>query len=191
MKHSFTFTLALALLLAGPATAQRSKNSQREEVDPQLKPLNEPPRSDSARGPNESSSKDRTVDISPPPNDAKDHPEADIEPADGITEMKPWDPHQADKDIEVGIYYFKEGNYKAAESRFRGALHWQDNNAEAKFRLAQTLDKTGRAYEARRYYEAYLKILPTGEFAKDAKKALGRLAKTEAANKASAATSRP
>ena len=135
-----------------------------------------PPRSD-PRGPNDSSSKDRNVDISPPPDDYK-HEGSDLigpEPGPGFVEMKPWNPHQADKDVEVGMYYFKQKNYPAAESRFREALYWQDNHAEALYRLGIVLEKQGKNPEAKSYYQQYLKILPNGDLARDAKKGLARV----------------
>src|SRR3954468_19986743 len=115
MKHSFTFTLALALLAGSPLIAQSTpEETQRRDINPDLKPANEPPRSDGTRGGDESSSKDREVDLSPPSND-KDHPgsmeEIGPEPATGVMETKQWNPHQADKDVEVGLYYFKQKNY--------------------------------------------------------------------------------
>jgi tetratricopeptide (TPR) repeat protein len=187
MKHSFTFTLALALLAGSPLIAQSTpEETQRRDINPDLKPANEPPRSDGTRGGDESSSKDREVDLSPPSND-KDHPgsmeEIGPEPATGVMETKQWNPHQADKDVEVGLYYFKQKNYRAAESRFREALFWQDNHAEATYRLGTALEKLGKKAEARECYEGYLKILPNGELAKDAKKALDRVSTTQSSKK--------
>jgi tetratricopeptide (TPR) repeat protein len=196
MKHFFTFLLALSVLVAQPSLAQTSKeDQQRREINPDLKPTNEPPRADDARRGDESSSKDRDVDISPPTND-REHEGSMLggpEPAEGVMELKPWNPHQADKDVEVGLYYFKQKNYRAAESRFREALHWQDNHAEATYRLGTALEKLGRLNEARQYFQTYLKILPEGPLAKDAKKALDRLnASTQSAKKLpNKATSRP
>ncbi|HWR15230.1 MAG TPA: tetratricopeptide repeat protein [Terriglobales bacterium] len=202
MKHFLVLPLSFGLLV-GVAVAQNRPvtppvdrdDAQRREINPDLKPGNEPPRSEgSVRGPNESSSKDRNVDISPPPGDNR-HPGSTLEGPDeasGITEMKPWNPHKADKDVEVGLYYFKQKNYKAAESRFREALYWQDNHAEATYRLANTLDKVGKKDEARQFYESYLKILPNGDFAQECKKALDRLASVESSGKIAAKpTSRP
>jgi len=124
---------------------------------------------------NYSSSKDTQGDINPPSGDST-HPGADLNNApDDVMETKPWDPHKADKDIEVGTFYFKQGNYKAAESRYREALTWQDNNAEAMYRLGATLEKEGRLLEARMYYEGYLKILPGGQFARDIHKQMEKM----------------
>lgn len=194
MRRPFYFVLALAISVASPALAQEPVNTRQDKIDPAMKPANEPPRSDpNARSGVDSSSKDRDVDISPPPND-KDHPGSEMEvidEANGVSEMKPWNPHEADKDVEVGLYYFKQNNYKAAESRFREALYWQDNHAEANYRLGMALEKLKKPVEARYYYEAYLKILPNGPFAKETKKALDRLATTESSKKISKPIARP
>jgi tetratricopeptide (TPR) repeat protein len=190
MKRSFSFMLAVALLAASPLAGQEPTGTQQDQIDPTMKPATAPPRSDPHTNPNarrgeDSSSKDREVDISPPANDAE-HPGSEmevIEEANGVSEMKPWNPHQADKDVEVGIYYFKQNNYKAAESRFREALFWQDNHAEANYWLGNALEKLKQPSEARYYYEEYLKILPNGPLAKDAKKALSRVSSTESSRK--------
>ena len=98
-----------------------------------------------------------------------------------VSEFHPWDPHKAGKDIEVGDFYFKRKNYRAAEDRYREALLYKDNDAIATYRLAACLEKMDRADEARAEYESYLKILPYGPEAADAKKAIERL-KGAAAN---------
>jgi len=141
-----------------------------------------------------SSSKDEPVDLSPPPDDAKTHPnsaEAVREAEDaagllegdelgGIQEFHPWNPHKAEKDIEVGEYYFKQKNYRGALDRFQEALYYQYNNAVATFRVGECQEKIGESDEARKAYEAYLKLLPEGPFAAKAKQALARLGKADA-----------
>ena len=42
-----------------------------------------------------------------------------------MSEFHPWNPHKAAKDIEVGDYYFKRKNYRAAEDRYREALFYK------------------------------------------------------------------
>ncbi len=122
-----------------------------------------------------SSSKDTKGDITPPRGDSL-HPGADITNSpDDVQETRPWNPHEADKDVEVGTFYFKRGNYKGAEARFRDALKWQDNHAEATYRLGETLQKEGRLLEARMYYEQYLKILPKGEFAEASRREIEKM----------------
>jgi tetratricopeptide (TPR) repeat protein len=155
----------------------------------------EPPRSDRVRvddldsGVGESSSKDTLIDLSPPVNDDKVHPESSAAVADaegatssgGITELRSWDPHRAAKSVEVGDFYFKRKNYRAAEDRYREALRYKYNDAVATIRLAVCLEKLGILDEARAEYESYLKILPRGPQAAEAEKAIERLKRDTAA----------
>ena len=130
----------------------------------------------------DSSSKETQIDISPPPNDAKEHPQSGSALTDegssangGPMEFHPFDPHKAAKDIEVGDYYFKRKNYGGAESRYREALVYKENDAIATYKLAICLEKLNRPDEALTEYENYLKILPNGPEAGEAKKAIDRL----------------
>src|SRR6201987_3751397 len=127
-----------------------------------------------------SSSKDTRIDLSPPADDAKKHPESgaaamDAEDAGGVQDFKAWDPHKAAKDIEIGDFYYKRKNYRAALERYKEALVYKPNDALATYRLAECQDKTGNGSEAIKHYRYYLKILPHGPFALDAQKALERL----------------
>ena len=132
-----------------------------------------PPRSDGV-APDESSSKQTQIDITPPADDVKSHPEADLSDT-GVDEFTPWNPMMAMKDIEVGDFYYKKENYGAAISRYREALEFKPHDAEATFRLAEALSKTGDTAEAIQNYQAYLKILPNGPYAKKAHEALEKL----------------
>src|SRR5215467_12983273 len=135
----------------------------------------------SARASEMSSSKDTRIDLSPPANDQKAHPMSGAAVSDAedvasdVQEMHPWDPHKAAKDIEVGDFYFKKKNYRAAVDRYKEALVYKPNDAVAQFRLAECMDKTGNSSEAITHYQEYLKILPQGPLAADARKALDKL----------------
>jgi len=170
---------------ASPHTSAAAPSSADKSVKPNSPNL-APPRSDSvnagALDDGESSSKDTQIDLSPPPGDAQQHPQsadavtdARFEASGDVAEFHPWDPHKAAKDVEVGDFYFKRKNYIAAESRYREALLYKDNDAIATYRLAACLEKMQRPDEAREEYESYLKILPYGPLAEDAKKAIERL----------------
>jgi Flp pilus assembly protein TadD len=135
-------------------------------------------------GVGDSSSKDAQEDLSPPADDAKAHPQSATALADaaaaasdsgGVAEFRAWDPHKAAKDIEVGDFYFNRRNYRAAEERYREALHYKDDDAVATIRLAECLEKLGISDDARAEYESYLRILPHGPKASEAKKAIDRL----------------
>ena len=191
----------LLIFLLGGALAQAQNSNSNSQTSSQdsashqastKKPDLTPPRSDTVNVKDlgdeagESSSKEDPVDLSPPPDDAKTHPHSsDILEDEGsgdTGELRPWDPHKAAKDVEVGDFYFKvKKNYVAAESRYREALLYKDNDAVATYRLAVCLEKMDRAEEARAEYESYLKILPYGPEAPEAKKAIERL-KSHAAN---------
>src|ERR1700745_786115 len=189
MGTVFVFTLFLSAALA-----------QQVSPGPKLPPPNQPPpRSDQNTVPadkshpsiqsEESSSKENPPDLTPPPDDAKTHPArgtalhaaeaaAGLHEGDeigGVQEFKPWNPHKAEKDVEVGDFYFKRKNYRAALSRYQEALYYKYDDAVATFRLAVCQEKLGESEEARKAYEAYLRILPHGPSAAEAQQALGRL----------------
>ena len=141
-----------------------------------------PPRSDRSKEAGESSSRDSRIDLSPPSNDAKEHPNSTLPRDDAednssgdVQEFHTFDPHRAAKDIEVGDFYFKKKNYRAALERYREALFYKPNDALANFRMAQAFDKLARLDEAAEHYQEYLKILPNGPQAEEAKKALEKL----------------
>jgi tetratricopeptide (TPR) repeat protein len=149
-----------------------------------------PPRSDRVRADDlgtefgQSSSKDNQIDLDPPADDAKAHPQssaavaeagAGLSGSNGITEFHTWDPHKAAKSVEVGDFYFKRQNYRAAEDRYREALRYKDNDAVATIKLAVCLEKLGVLDDARAEYESYLKILPHGPQSEEAQKAIARL----------------
>jgi tetratricopeptide (TPR) repeat protein len=128
-----------------------------------------PPRSDT-----ESSSEGTRLDLSPPKGDLVSHPNGSEVGNDAIG-IHEWNPMRAMKDVEVGDFYYKRENYKAALSRFREALEFKPHDAVATFKLAQTLEKTKDFEEARARYEEYLTILKDGPHATEARRALERL----------------
>jgi|SRR5215472_389114 len=133
-----------------------------------------------------SSSKDTRIDLSPPNDDTKDHPQSGAaivdegDEASDIQEFHPWDPHKAAKDIEVGDFYYKRKNYHAALERYREALTYKPNDAIANFRLAECEEKTGNASDALVHYQQYLKLLPHGPLAGEVEKAIAHLNATTA-----------
>jgi len=172
-----------------PANPAPATDAAKNDAAKKRAPSMAPPRSDRVQaddlgsGVGESSSKDTQVDLSPPADDAKTHPQSSAAVADaeatvlsgGVSEFHTWDPHKAAKSVEVGDFYFKRKNYHAAEDRYREALRYKDNDAVATFRLAVCLEKLGILDDARAEYESYLKILPHGPQAMEAQKAIDRL----------------
>jgi TolA-binding protein len=76
------------------------------------------------------------------------------------------------KNFEVGETYLQGKNYKAAESRFREALQYKPDHPGATYKLAVSVDKLGKTDEAMALYDKYLKMLPSGPYADQARKAL-------------------
>jgi Tfp pilus assembly protein PilF len=120
----------------------------------------------------ESSSKDSQIDFDrarrtmeePPPNKGKDD-----------NTFRSYDPHRAEKDVEVGNYYLKLKNYRAALDRFNDALRYKPKDAEATFGLATTQEKLDLLDQAYQNYQEYLKILPSGPHGKESEAAMRRI----------------
>lgn len=89
--------------------------------------------------------------------------------------MHPWNPHKAAKDVEVGDFYFRRKNYRAALNRYQEALLYKPDYAIANFRLGETFERLEQTEEAVSHYQAYLKVLPHGPLSKDAEKAIQKL----------------
>jgi tetratricopeptide (TPR) repeat protein len=179
-------TWIILLCLSCLAWAYAQQDSSQNSRPPKSQA---PPRSDDAtdypRSSEESSSRSDRVDISPPKDDAKNHPassshEDDDESGD-VQEFHPWNPHKAAKDVEIGDFYFKRKNYRAAEDRYREALVYKPNDVFAMFGLARSLEKLGEYDEARANYEGYLKVLPEGPLAPEVHKGMDRIKKQEEA----------
>lgn len=174
--------ILVAISLSGGALAQQGSAPDSGPGANQA-----PPRSDRNKEAGESSSRDTKIDLSAPKDDAKTHPlsqsavsDAEGDPGD-VQEFHPWDPHRALKNIEVGDFYFKRRNYRAALDRYSEALLYKPNDALANFHMAQCYEKLDSPDEARTHYQEYLKILPHGPLAEEAQKSLAKLKDKSAA----------
>ena len=85
------------------------------------------------------------------------------------------DPVRAKKDIDVGGFYLKKGDYKGALLRFKDATASDPTDVNAIFGLAETQRMLKNNAEAERNYQMYLEIVPNGPKAKQALKALKEL----------------
>jgi tetratricopeptide (TPR) repeat protein len=169
----------MSLSFSGFAVAQSGSPAERLPVDksapvPKDNTADPPRHEGGAAG--ESSSKQTQVDVTPPTNDEKNHPNSyEVETESDTGEFHPFDPHKAMKAVEVGDYYFKKQNYKAAISRYQEALQWKPQDAEATYKLGEALEKSGDKAGAAENYRAYLKILPHGPYAQKAQSGFDRL----------------
>jgi tetratricopeptide (TPR) repeat protein len=111
-----------------------------------------------------------------PPDQAKPQ-QQEQEPPEEDESLKPktysFNPLEADKDLKVGLYYFKKGNYKAAMSRFHEATLWNPTSAEAFLRLGESAEKLKDKKAAHEAYEKYIALAPNEKQAEAIKKKLG------------------
>jgi len=84
-----------------------------------------------------------------------------------------FDPLGAEKDIEVGNFYFKRGNYDAAIERFHDAARKHAGYAKPYLLLGETYEKKNDAQNALKAYREFLKLYPQSP---DRKRVEGRIA---------------
>ena len=88
-----------------------------------------------------------------------------------------YNPLLAEKDLEVGIYYFKTKSYDAAIERLKSSLVHRPNYARPRWFLAQAYEKKGEFAEAVQYYREYVEILPDTKEGKEARAKIEKLDK--------------
>jgi len=155
-----------------PTPKPKPKPAETEPAENTPLPENQQPVFPQPQVQGESSSKDSQIDFDhvprapepPPPDKAKDD-----------NTFLPYDPHRADKDVEVGNYYLRLKNYRAALERFNDALRYKPKDAEATFGLATTQEKLELLDKAYQSYQEYLKILASGPHAKECEAAIKRI----------------
>jgi tetratricopeptide (TPR) repeat protein len=92
-----------------------------------------------------------------------------------IQEQYTFNPLRSKKDISIGEFYFKKGDFKAAAGRFREATKWNDGNAEAWLRLGDAEEKMKDLKAAQQAWEKYLQLAPEAKNAGEVRKKVERL----------------
>src|SRR5262245_8338490 len=77
--------------------------------------------------------------------------------------------------VEVGDYYFKEKNYRAAQQRYSEALEAKPSDAAIHVRLGRVLEKLNESPPAIEHYKAAQELGSPQKWADEAKAALSRL----------------
>jgi Tfp pilus assembly protein PilF len=177
MKFRIVPVLLAFAVLPTMQAQDRSPDDQahiqpRKKVPKQNEP---PPQDEPAQQPGESSSADSKIVLGPSLGSNGAGSNDNNSGSSDVNETHPFDPHRAAKDVEVGEFYLRQKNYRAALDRFNDALLYKPKDAVATFRLAQTEEQMGLLEAAYRNYDSYLEILPQGPLAKDAKDALKRI----------------
>lgn len=80
--------------------------------------------------------------------------------------------YEAERDVEVGTFYFKKGKYDAAVSRYLSAIGHDPHWAEPHRLLGEAYDRKNDPKRAIAQYRLFLKITP---YAKEAKKVEKRI----------------
>ena len=82
------------------------------------------------------------------------------------------------KCVEVGNFYLRRRDYRAAVSRFQEAIEAQSDYAPAYLGLGKTYDRMGLRQKALETYQRYLDLLPSDKDAENARnvhRAMARL----------------
>jgi len=74
-----------------------------------------------------------------------------------------WDPLRAEKDLDVGKYYMKKGDYDAAIDRFQDATEAKPGYAIPFRLLGECYEKKGKKKPAVKAYQRYLDLYPHAE----------------------------
>lgn len=85
-----------------------------------------------------------------------------------------FNPLQATKEIKVGNYYFKKGNFRAASMRFEEATKWNAKEAEAWLRLGDAREKLKDKKGAREAWQKYVELGADAKLVDEVKKKLAR-----------------
>ena len=113
-----------------------------------------------------------------PADQQKSQPTQEQEPPEEDESLAPktysFNPLEAEKDLKVGLYYFKKGNFKASASRFHEATLWNPSYAEAFLRLGESEEKLKDKKAADEAFNKYLTLAPDGKEAEAVKKKLAR-----------------
>jgi tetratricopeptide (TPR) repeat protein len=166
MKSFLFLALLLCACFAVAEAQERSQDDQPHVLPKNLpQPKEEAPKLEQG----ESSSKDSEINLETPGRTSSSGAPSTVH------ETLPYDPHKAAKDIEVGQYYLKRKNYRAALDRFNEALLYKPNDAEAVYRLAQTQEKLELYALAYQNYRSYQTIFKEGPYVKEAQEAMQRI----------------
>lgn len=92
-------------------------------------------------------------------------------------EVREYSPPKAKENVEVGDFYYKKSNYKAAEERYRIAIDYNTKWDESYEKLIKTLEKQGKYEEAVEICDLFIEINPASKevekFRKQREKFLG------------------
>ena len=112
------------------------------------------------------------------PTDSQKPPKPNTDNATQNAPDQPkWDPLRAEKDLEVGQYYMKRGDYDAAIDRFSDAIEAKPGYAVPFKFLGEAQEKKGVKKKAIKSYQRYLDLVPRADDADKIRKKIEKLTK--------------
>ena len=120
--------------------------------------------------PEESSSK--PAPAPPPKPPAKPNKDS---PTQSAPDQPTWDPLRAEKDLEVGQYYMRRGDYDAAIDRFSDAIEAKPGYAVPFKFLGEAQEKKKLRKQAIKSYTRYLELFPSAEDGDKIRKKIDKL----------------
>jgi tetratricopeptide (TPR) repeat protein len=86
-----------------------------------------------------------------------------------------FNPLQAEKELQIGNFYFKTGKYRSAAMRFAEATKWNEGYSDAWLRLGETEEKLKDPKAAKEAYSKYLELAADAKNAAEIRKKLQKL----------------
>jgi tetratricopeptide (TPR) repeat protein len=123
--------------------------------------------------PGESSSKPAEPPPAPPSKPSA-KPNKDS-PTQSAPDQPTWDPLRAEKDLEVGQYYMRRGDYDAAIDRFSDAIEAKPGYAVPFKFLGEAQEKKKLRKQAIKSYTRYLELFPSAEDGDKIRKKIDKL----------------
>jgi outer membrane protein assembly factor BamD (BamD/ComL family) len=113
----------------------------------------------------------------PPQKQAEPADDADLPEEDESAAPRKYvlNPLEAKRNIDVGNFYFKKGEYLGALDRYKDATHYNPNSAEAFLKVGEAEEKLHKADKAKAAFEKVIQIAPDSKFAAEAKKKLASI----------------
>jgi tetratricopeptide (TPR) repeat protein len=108
----------------------------------------------------------------PPAQKEDDPPEEDESLKPKVYDLNPL---ESEHNVDTGDYYFKKGNFRAAQRRYTEATKWDPGSALAFLKLGEVDEKLKDRHGARAAYEKCAEVASDAKMVAEAKKKLEKL----------------
>lgn len=126
------------------------------------------------------------VSLAPAQRRRQQAPPPPREPDEEETEAEPeytFNPIQAQKELQIGDFYFKKKGYRAAAGRYDRASKWQPDLADAYYKLGEAREKLDQPAQAVAAFQKFLELSPSARKAGEVKKKIAQLQKQKPPSK--------